>query len=159
MAHLSLAELLLEETDGAARSEAREHLDIAIPELREMHMQPALTRAMALSKHVAPTVQAPSRTHASDMLTVREREIASLVSDGLSNREFAERLVISEGTVEVHVKHILGKLDFKSRSQVAAWFGGTRARKDRGHDFSTWRRWLASGEGAGSEAHLRPTAC
>jgi non-specific serine/threonine protein kinase len=41
----------------------------------------------------------------------------------LSNREIGERLVITVGTVEVHVKHILGKLNFKSRSQVAVWFG------------------------------------
>jgi DNA-binding NarL/FixJ family response regulator len=59
---------------------------------------------------------------ASDTLTAREREIATLVADGLSNRDIAERLVISEGTVEVHVKHILGKLGFSSRTQVAGWF-------------------------------------
>ena len=60
------------------------------------------------------------------MLTTREREIASLVTDGLSNREIADRLVISEGTVEVHVKHILSKLDFRSRTQVATWFADQR---------------------------------
>jgi DNA-binding NarL/FixJ family response regulator len=44
------------------------------------------------------------------------------VSVGRSNREIAARLVITEGTVEVHVKHILGKLGVKSRAQVAGWF-------------------------------------
>jgi DNA-binding NarL/FixJ family response regulator len=44
------------------------------------------------------------------------------VADGLSNRDIAEKLVISEGTVEVHVKPILGKLGFSSRAQVAGWF-------------------------------------
>jgi DNA-binding NarL/FixJ family response regulator len=43
------------------------------------------------------------------------------MADGLSNREISGRLVITEGTVEVHVKHILSKLGFRSRSQVAAW--------------------------------------
>jgi non-specific serine/threonine protein kinase len=62
------------------------------------------------------------------VLTAREREIARLISDGLSNHDIAERLVISEGTVEVHVKHILGKLGFRSRAQVAGWF----ARQDPG---------------------------
>jgi non-specific serine/threonine protein kinase len=56
------------------------------------------------------------------VLTAREREIASLMADGLSNHDIAEQLVISEGTVEVHVKHILGKLGFRSRAQVAGWF-------------------------------------
>ncbi|HEY1298733.1 MAG TPA: LuxR C-terminal-related transcriptional regulator, partial [Chloroflexota bacterium] len=49
-------------------------------------------------------------------------EIVSLLAAGLSNREIADRLVISESTTEVHVKHILSKLGFKSRTQVAAWF-------------------------------------
>jgi non-specific serine/threonine protein kinase len=44
------------------------------------------------------------------------------MSDGLSNHDIAESLVISEGTVEDHVKHILGKLGFRSRTQVAGWF-------------------------------------
>jgi non-specific serine/threonine protein kinase len=43
------------------------------------------------------------------------------MADRLSNREIAERLVITEGTVEVHVKHILGKLGFSSRRELTAW--------------------------------------
>jgi DNA-binding CsgD family transcriptional regulator len=53
-------------------------------------------------------------------LTAREREVAGLVAEGLSNREIAERLVISERTVEGHVERILDKLDFHSRAQIAA---------------------------------------
>ena len=49
------------------------------------------------------------------------------MADGLSNREIGEQLVISEGTVEVHVKHILSKLGLRSRSQVAAWAAEQRA--------------------------------
>ena len=129
LAHLSLAELLLEETDDAARSEAREHLDIAIPELRDMHMQPALERAQALyDKHrPSPLHDARSPRRCPTRLTAREREIVGLMAGGLSNREIGEQLVISEGTVEVHVKHILSKLGLRSRSQVAAWFASQRA--------------------------------
>jgi non-specific serine/threonine protein kinase len=58
---------------------------------------------------------------APDTLTAPEREIARLMADGLSNHDIAEKLVISEGTVEVHVKHILVKLGFRSRAQVAGW--------------------------------------
>jgi DNA-binding NarL/FixJ family response regulator len=127
--HLSLAELLLEETKDAAQSEALEHLDLAIPELQDMKMQPALERALALRETLAPAATlAVSRESASDALTAREREIASLMADGLSNHDIAERLVITEGTVEVHAKHILSKLGFRSRTQVAGWV----ARQDPG---------------------------
>jgi predicted ATPase/DNA-binding NarL/FixJ family response regulator len=54
-------------------------------------------------------------------LTRRERQIAELVANGLSNREIAASLVISRRTAEGHVEHILAKLGFTSRVQVAAW--------------------------------------
>jgi predicted ATPase/DNA-binding CsgD family transcriptional regulator len=54
-------------------------------------------------------------------LTRRELQIAELVSQGLSNREMAARLVISQRTAESHVEHILTKLGFNSRAQIAAW--------------------------------------
>lgn len=54
-------------------------------------------------------------------LTRREREVAELVTDGLSNKEIATRLVISRRTAESHVEHILSKLGFSSRAQIAAW--------------------------------------
>ncbi|HEX3621491.1 MAG TPA: AAA family ATPase [Acidimicrobiales bacterium] len=54
-------------------------------------------------------------------LTPREAEVATLVTEGLGNRQIAERLVISERTAENHVKHILDKLGFTARSQIAAW--------------------------------------
>jgi DNA-binding CsgD family transcriptional regulator/sugar lactone lactonase YvrE len=56
------------------------------------------------------------------LLTPREREVAELVAAGLSNRQIADRLVISERTAEAHVEHIRAKLDCRSRAQVAAWF-------------------------------------
>jgi len=55
-------------------------------------------------------------------LTRREREVAALLSEGLSNRAIAEKLFIAERTVEGHVEHLLNKLGFNGRSQVAAWF-------------------------------------
>jgi predicted ATPase/DNA-binding CsgD family transcriptional regulator len=54
-------------------------------------------------------------------LTPREREIADLVADGLSNKDIATKLVISRRTAEGHVEHILSKLGFTSRAQVAVW--------------------------------------
>jgi len=61
-------------------------------------------------------------------LTRREREIAALLAEGLSNKEIAARLVISQRTAETHVDHILGKLGMTSRAQVAGWVAEQRAR-------------------------------
>ena len=47
--------------------------------------------------------------------------MARLVTQGLSNREVGKALGISERTVDAHVQHILNKLGFHSRTQVAAW--------------------------------------
>lgn len=54
-------------------------------------------------------------------LTRREVEVARLVSEGLSNKEIATRLVISQRTVDTHLDHILNKLGFRARTQIAAW--------------------------------------
>ena len=64
---------------------------------------------------------APPAPAAPNMLTPREREIAGLIARGLSNRDIARELVISQATVARHVANILGKLGFSSRAQVAAW--------------------------------------
>jgi non-specific serine/threonine protein kinase len=55
-------------------------------------------------------------------LSAREHEVAQLVARGLSNREIAETLVLTERTVESHLTHIFGKLDLRSRSQLTVWF-------------------------------------
>ncbi|MEV0172905.1 LuxR C-terminal-related transcriptional regulator [Streptomyces sp. NPDC050803] len=52
-------------------------------------------------------------------LTGREQEIALLVAEGLSNRQIAERLTISKRTVDSHLEHIMGKLGYASRTQIA----------------------------------------
>lgn len=54
-------------------------------------------------------------------LTPREREVVALIAEGLSNRQIAERLYLSERTVETHVQNTLMKLGFNSRTQVATW--------------------------------------
>jgi DNA-binding CsgD family transcriptional regulator len=56
-----------------------------------------------------------------DALTPREREVVSLLAEGLSNSQLAERLYISPRTAAVHVSNILAKLGMSSRTEVAAW--------------------------------------
>jgi DNA-binding CsgD family transcriptional regulator/sugar lactone lactonase YvrE len=58
---------------------------------------------------------------AASSLTRREREVAILVGQGLTNREIATRLFISERTAESHVEQIRGKLGFHTRVQIATW--------------------------------------
>jgi two-component system nitrate/nitrite response regulator NarL len=54
-------------------------------------------------------------------LTSREHEILKLIAKGMSNKLIARELDISDGTVKVHVKHILKKLGLKSRVEAAVW--------------------------------------
>jgi DNA-binding CsgD family transcriptional regulator len=67
---------------------------------------------------------APSGTTGqSSPLTRRETEIAQLVAQGMSNKQIAVKLVIAQRTAEGHVEHILNKLGFNSRAQIAAQVG------------------------------------
>ncbi|UFS58735.1 response regulator [Subtercola endophyticus] len=54
-------------------------------------------------------------------LTPREREVVTLVAQGMSNLDIAHELFISERTARTHVSHVLGKLGFESRIQLALW--------------------------------------
>jgi len=54
-------------------------------------------------------------------LTEREAVVARLVARGLTNTQIAARLHVSRATVSTHVAHVLAKLGFRSRAQVAAW--------------------------------------
>ncbi|HKA82335.1 MAG TPA: AAA family ATPase [Acidimicrobiales bacterium] len=59
-------------------------------------------------------------------LSPRELEVAELVTEGLTNSAIAARLFVSRATVSSHVTHILTKLGFTSRAQIAAWTAGRR---------------------------------
>jgi len=67
------------------------------------------------------TLQEASTEAPTAALTRREREIAGLVAQGLTNRQIAEQLVLSVRTVDVHSSNIMRKLGLHSRAQVAAW--------------------------------------
>jgi len=74
----------------------------------------------AIETALGATESLPTDSQAS-VFTPREREVMALIAQGLTNREIASRLVISERTADTHVQHILNKLGVSSRVQVAAW--------------------------------------
>jgi predicted ATPase/DNA-binding CsgD family transcriptional regulator len=63
----------------------------------------------------------PARVLPPAVLTKREAQVAALVATGASNKDIADQLVISQRTAEGHVEHILAKLGFTSRAQIATW--------------------------------------
>ncbi|TWF80734.1 LuxR family two component transcriptional regulator [Pseudonocardia hierapolitana] len=71
----------------------------------------------AVARRVAQDIRGPRRGLGA--LTAREREILTLVAAGLSNKEIATELVISERTARTHVSNVLGKLNLTSRTQAA----------------------------------------
>ena len=83
-----------------------------------------LARALSMAAYVDRTGALVAQVGTGGRLAAlsrRETEVATLVAEGLTNRQIAERLVVSERTAENHVQHILTKLGFTTRSQVAAW--------------------------------------
>ena len=85
--------------------------------------EPALTPGLArklLGEFARPATTRHER--ASDELTEREREVLELLVQGItSNRDLAERLIVSENTVKYHLRNILDKLHLQNRAQVVAY--------------------------------------
>jgi DNA-binding CsgD family transcriptional regulator len=73
---------------------------------------------MAFTDLLAQAMAEPEPAHP---LTAREREVADLVAQGLTNGQVAERLFISPRTVETHVEHVKQKLGVRTRAEVVAW--------------------------------------
>jgi len=96
--------------------EAREHAEAAV---RLLDRWPGWRRAEA--EALLRRLGAGSEADGPEALTPREREVAALLTGGLSNSELARRLYISPKTASVHVSNILTKLGMSSRAEIAAW--------------------------------------
>jgi DNA-binding CsgD family transcriptional regulator len=114
MTHLDIARLLLGRRRPEDQRAATEHLDTALRTARRLGMGPLEAEAVALREE--------ARGARAALLSAREEQVAALVAEGLSNRQIAHRLHLSERTAENHVTHILGKLGFDSRARIAAWY-------------------------------------
>ncbi|GLW12129.1 LuxR family transcriptional regulator [Microtetraspora sp. NBRC 13810] len=99
------------------RQLSRADYEDAAAEGSAMSMEEAVDYALGAPRPGRPA--APRERSAP--LTPREEEVADLVAAGLTNKEIAQRLVVGRRTVDTHVEHILAKLDFSARSQIAAW--------------------------------------
>jgi DNA-binding CsgD family transcriptional regulator len=91
---------------------------------RTMSLEEAAEYALSEEKTDPPAAPGPERQSAGEPtgdLTRREREVATLIARGLTNRQTSTRLGISERMAGNHVGRILGKLGLRSRAQIAAW--------------------------------------
>ncbi|TYB63163.1 tetratricopeptide repeat protein [Nonomuraea sp. PA05] len=79
------------------------------------------TRHVLAGERLTPKAPVAAEPVKHSLLTAREREIAGLLTRGLSNRAIAEELVISPATVARHIANIMEKLGYTSRAQIAVW--------------------------------------
>ncbi|MGW0042306.1 ATP-binding protein [Rhodococcus sp. NPDC003348] len=83
---------------------------------RALRVDAAIAYALGDQTSAEPSASAPT-----ERLTRRQREIAELVAQGMTNKAIAQQLVISQRTAEGHVENVLTKLGFTTRAQIAAW--------------------------------------
>lgn len=95
----------------------------AFEEGERLPLARAIEEALEESPAAAPPAAVPASGAAGggSPLTERERQVAALVAEGLSNRAIGERLTIAKRTADSHVEHILAKLGYTSRTQIAVW--------------------------------------
>jgi DNA-binding NarL/FixJ family response regulator len=93
-------------------------LATAIRTLHQGHSQLGPTIA---SKVFAQMHQPPATTDSSYHFSERESEIIALLGQGLNNREIAQQLHLTEGTVKNHISRILSEMGMRDRTQVALW--------------------------------------
>ncbi|MBE3015621.1 AAA family ATPase [Microbispora sp. NEAU-D428] len=126
---------------SALRAKMGDHaFDRALRQGERLTLDDAIAEALGEQLDKGGTVDRDERREPAEPepspLTPREREIAELIAQGLSNREISSALVISQRTAEGHVERILNKLAFNSRTQIAAWVtarkAGAESRQD--HD-------------------------
>jgi DNA-binding CsgD family transcriptional regulator len=122
--HLELAKALKPADASAAITEARAALAVfeRIGARRSANQAAALLRALGVTARTSGAVRANL-----DSLSRREREVLTLLGEGLSNAEIAKRLFITPKTAEHHVGSILSKLDLRSRAEVAAYTAAAQA--------------------------------
>ena len=115
-----LQELHIACHDNAVRTLGSSRFDEAFTSGERMTRDQAV--AVALDEHYDGARGFSTGTrHSPTSLTQREREIAALLAEGRSNADIGRTLVVSTRTAETHVRHIMDKLGFSTRAQIAGW--------------------------------------
>ena len=121
-ANSGLAFALLELGDMESKNEGRERLSLAHSVLSRLNAKPDMEACEAGAKQfgLRPRQRRPTSSNRTPgALTRREREVLALIVTGMTNRQIAQRLTISEKTAEGHVGNILAKLSCSSRIKAA----------------------------------------
>ncbi len=121
-ANSGLAFTLLELGDLESKNEGRERLSLAHSVLSRLNAKPDMESCEAGAKQfgLRPRQRRPTSSNRTPgALTRREREVLALIVNGMTNRQIAQRLTISEKTAEGHVGNILAKLSCSSRIKAA----------------------------------------
>ena len=124
------AERLRDEAVARLQPPWQPRVERGIAETRDALGEPAWSReltagrALPVDGVIALVLERTADRRATGGLSRREVEVARLVAAGMTNRAIAGKLFLSERTVESHVDHVLTKLGFASRAQIAAWVAG-----------------------------------
>ena len=119
----------------AMREGAKGYLSVNLsPEEFVQSLRMLIKGDIVVSRDMAGEVQkalaATDPGKSAEGLSNREREVLGLLGNGETNREIAQKLIISEHTVKVHLRNILNKLDLRNRQQAAAYAGRKGLVKD-----------------------------
>jgi len=115
LSRLGLAGALVARDDPGDLRAARALVTEAAAEFRRLDLPGPLAAADTLLARI------DAQARAASPLSPRECEVAALIALALSNRQIADRLVLSERTVETHVRSILAKLGYSTRTEIATW--------------------------------------
>lgn len=128
LTRLRLIELLLERGAPGDRHAADENLGVVLQFFRRAQATWYLARLAEWSKArklAIPKAHRVAERTRGALLTARERQVVDLVAEGLTNKQIAARLTISERTAESHLEQIRSKLGLRNRAQIAAWISAS----------------------------------
>ena len=91
-----------------------------IKDIRKI-LRDELVISPSLAPILAQAMRKPAKNESNYDLTDRELQVLQMIAEGLSNKMIGNKLGISESTVKVHVKHILGKVGLRTRVEAAVW--------------------------------------
>jgi DNA-binding NarL/FixJ family response regulator len=114
------------EVSGVLQAGARGYLSVNLSSqefVQALHMlaKGDIVVSQDMATGVKIELDADHALKSRDDISGREQEVLQLVCEGATNREIAERLIVSEHTVKVHLRNILNKLNLRNRQQVAAY--------------------------------------